>query len=80
MPDFFCIHVYILHVGPTQWIRIINKSLEVYKNEDEKDTFEQNLQKMDIFCDKCFKNNPVSQKSSPSLIPINICNLVVVFN
>ena len=67
MPDFFCIHDYILHFGPTQWIRIINKSLEVYKNEVEKDTFEQNLQKMDIFCDKCFKNNPVSQKSSPSL-------------
>ena len=67
MPDFFCIHDYILHVGPTQWIRIINKSLEVYENEVEKDTFEQNLQKMDIFCDKCFKNNPVSQKSSPSL-------------
>ena len=67
MPDFFCIHDYILHVGPRQWIRIINKSLEVYENEVEKDTFEQNLQKMDIFCDKCFKNNPVSQKSSPSL-------------
>ena len=67
MPDFFYIHDYILHVGPTQWIRIINKSLEVYENEVEKDTFEQNLQKMDIFCDKCFKNNPVSQKSSPSL-------------
>ena len=68
MPDFFCIHDYILHVGPTQWIRIINKSLEVYKNEVEKDTFEQNLQKIDIFCDKCFKNNPVSQNSSPSLV------------
>ena len=67
MPDFFCIHDYILHFGPTQWIRIINKSLEVYENEVEKDTFEQNLQKMDIFRDKCFKNNPVSQKSSPSL-------------
>ena len=23
---------------------------------------------MDIFCDKCFKNNPVSQNSSPSLV------------
>ena len=68
MPDFFCIHDYILHFGPTQWIRIINKSLEVYENEVEIDTFEQNLQKMDIFCDKCFKNNPVSQKSSPSLV------------
>ena len=55
MPDFLCIHDYILHFGPTQWIRIINKSLEVYENEVEKDTFEQNLQKMDIFCDKCLK-------------------------
>ena len=49
MPDFFCIHDYILHFGPTQWIRIINKSLEVYKNEVEKDTFEQNLQKRTYF-------------------------------
>ena len=76
MPDLFCIHDYILHVGPTQWIRIINKSLEVYENEVEIDTFEQNLRKMDIFCDKCFKNNPVSQNSSPSLFVIILLYLV----
>ena len=39
----------------THWTRIINKSLEIYENEVEKDTFEKNLQKKDIFCDKCFK-------------------------
>ena len=51
----------------THWTGIINKYLEIYKIEVEKDISEEKLQKMDIFCDKCFKNNPVSQKSSPSL-------------
>ena len=34
---------------------LINKGLEIYKIEVEKDISEEKPQEMDIFCDKCFK-------------------------